>query len=124
MNVSRRLDYGQREYENVRGHLSRDFGSHGSLVGEQSKPTVSIVDRQTVITAFTVAVLFHVVALILGWDNVLVTLPEFWLFLGSDVALWTLGLLPLLAAWRGRLTWHDPFFWLSLLCFIIGNVAL
>jgi hypothetical protein len=72
----------------------------------------SILNARNVFTAFFLSAFYHVFLLIVLPDrpNIQTPLFEFWQFVFSDIAIWTLGLLPLFALWRGQLAWYDPFF--------------
>lgn len=93
-------------------HQMNNIESGRDIVFQNIKSVGSIIATKSVLTAFAISTIYHVVLLliILNSRNAQIPVPEFWLFALSDVAIWTLGLIPILAVWRGRLSWYDPFF--------------
>jgi hypothetical protein len=85
-------------------------------VDQQVHPARSILGGQIVVSAFTASVLVHLLAIVLWYHNVPRLTLEFWFFAFTDAVLWALVLIPLFAAWKGRLAWHDPLLVLSPIC--------
>ena len=89
------------------------------VVEKHREPISSIIEVRSIFLAFMISVFYHLVLLVVLKDagNVQIPLFEFGLFVLSDIAIWTLGLIPLFALWRKLLAWYDPFFIFMMIIF-------
>ncbi len=76
-----------------------------------------LIERRNVFIGFLIALCIHFFLFLFTYTRLPLSLFEFWMFLATDILLWTIGLIPLIAGWRGFLKWYDPLFWLALIFF-------
>jgi len=89
------------------------------VIYQRREPIGSIIEVRSIFLAFMISVFYHLVILVFLKDTGDVQIPlfEFGLFVLSDIAIWTLGLIPLFALWRKLLAWYDPFFIFMMIIF-------
>ncbi len=86
--------------------------------------STSIISPRNIFISFLISIIFHIIVLIFiilfRSNNSHMENLEFIFFFFSDVALWSLCLIPLIATFRGMLQWNDPYFIFSV--FIFGSI--
>lgn len=77
----------------------------------------SLLTSTNLFLALIGSAIYHLFLNLIVPDTLPLALPEFWMFLASDIAIWTLALIPLIAIARRHLAWYDPLALLSLMFF-------
>lgn len=104
-------------------YKNNSYKADNRIVPEKASPPISIITNKNVSGAFIISFSFHVVVLLIALlfraDKSYIVNAEFMIFFFSDGILWTLCLVPLIAAFRKKIKWSDPYFLISLFIFIM-----